>query len=248
MAAARRAYLLARVFISYRRSDTGAYAGAVAQRLAALQFESVFQDREDIALADNYADRIREGLAESDVVLVLIGPSWLTVRNHAGGRRLDDENDWVRREVALALELRKRVVPVLFDGARVPDVQSLPVNLVTLATTQGYDVNGNYLERDLDDLARRLERDLVAARASRDDRQAGAAAQRAASSPDFVRQLQFIWMALGVLTLALAVVPYFAPALPRLFWVFPATMTIAALFWWLYWAGEAMRPARPRFS
>ena len=248
MAAARRTYLLARVFISYRRSDTGAYADAVAQRLAAVQFESVFQDREDIALADNYADRIREGLAESDAVLVLIGPSWLTVRNHAGGRRLDDENDWVRREVALALELHKPVVPVLFDGARVPDVQSLPVNLVTLATTQGYDVNGNYLERDLDDLARRLERDLVAARASRDDRQAGAAAQRAASSPDFVRQLQFIWMALGVLTLALAVVPYFAPALPRLFWVFPATMTIAALFWWLYWAGEAMRPARPRFS
>ena len=248
MAAARRTYLLARVFISYRRSDTGAYADAVAQRLAAVQFESVFQDREDIALADNYADRIREGLAECDVVLVLIGPSWLTLRNGAGVRRLDDENDWVRREVALALELHKPVVPVLFDGARVPDVQSLPVNLVALATTQGYDVNGNYLERDLDDLARRLERDLVAARASRDDRQAGAAAQRAGSSPDFVRQLQFIWIALGVLTLGLAIVPYFAPALPRLFWVFPATMTIAALFWWLYWAGESMRPARPRFT
>ena len=248
MAAARRTYLLARVFISYRRSDTGAYADAVAQRLAAVQFESVFQDREDIALADNYADRIREGLAECDVVLVLIGPSWLTVRNGAGVRRLDDENDWVRREVALALELHKPVVPVLFDAARVPDVQSLPVNLVALATTQGYDVNGNYLERDLDDLARRLERDLVAARASRDDRQAGAAAQRAGSSPDFVRQLQFIWIALGVLTLGLAIVPYFAPALPRLFWVFPATMTIPALFWWLYWAGESMRPARPRFT
>ena len=248
MAADRRTYLLARVFISYRRSDTGAYADAVAQRLAAVQFESVFQDREDIALADNYADRIRQGLAESDVVLVLIGPSWLTVRTHAGGRRLDDENDWVRREVALALELHKPVVPVLFDGARVPDVQSLPVNLVALATTQGYDVNGNYLERDLDDLARRLERDLVAARASRDDRQAGAAAQRAGSSPDFVRQLQVIWIALGVLTLGLAIAPYFAPALPRLFWVFPATMTIAALFWWLYWAGESMRPARPRFT
>jgi hypothetical protein len=232
---------LARVFISYRRSDTGAYAGAVAQRLAALQFESVFQDREDIALADNYADRIREGLGECGVVLVLMGPSWLTVRNGAGTRRLDDEADWVRREVSLALELRKPVVPVLFDGTRVPDVASLPPDLAALATTQGYDVNGSYLERDLDDLARRLERDLVAAHAA-------TVAPRTASSPDFVRQLQYIWMALGGLTLLLAVVPYFAPALPRLFWVFPATMTVAALFWWLYWAGESMRPARPRFT
>jgi hypothetical protein len=75
---------VARLFISYRRSDTGAYADRLENRLAQFQFESVFLDRDDIGLAENYADTIRTALARSEAVLVLIGPTWATVADASG--------------------------------------------------------------------------------------------------------------------------------------------------------------------
>src|SRR6185295_8703836 len=106
---------MARLFISYRRSDTGAYADRLVARLSAFQFQAIFQDREDIDLADNYADQIRAALATCDAVLVLVGPGWTIAQDRAGNKRLDLPTDWVRREVTLALSMGVPIVPVLFD-------------------------------------------------------------------------------------------------------------------------------------
>jgi hypothetical protein len=230
---------MARLFLSYRRSDTGAYADRLAARLARFQFDAIFQDREDIALADNYADRIRADLSQCDAVLVLIGRSWTEARDAAGQRRLDDPADWVRREIALALSMRLKVIPVLFDAARVPAAGELPAGLAPLATAQGYDINGNYFDRDADDLASRLEQVLVAS--------ARIVATPQSPVPNRVLgQLQAIWVTLCAITIAVSIAPFFVPILPQFFWLFPGTMTVAAFFWWLYWLGESLRPARPR--
>ena len=53
----------------------------------------------------------------SKVVLALIGNKWLSVQDEHGRRRLDSTDDWVRHEVALALEVENRLIPVLVDGA-----------------------------------------------------------------------------------------------------------------------------------
>ena len=228
---------MAKLFLSYRRSDCGAYADRLAQRLRSFQFDTVFLDRDGIRLADDFADRIRAGLSESLAMLVLMGKGWITAQDDAGRRRLDDPTDWVRREVALALSRKLHVIPVLFDAARMPAAIDLPADLAPLAARQGYDINGNYFDRDADDLARKLEGMFVAgARA--------ASPGPAPVSTGLLSQLRVIWVLLAFVTIGVAVAPSFVPALPPFFWLFPCFMTAAAFLWWLYWLGESLRPAR----
>jgi hypothetical protein len=230
---------MARLFISYRRSDTGAYADRLVARLSAFQFQAIFQDREAIDLADDYADQIRSGLAKCDAVLVLIGPGWTTAQDRTGRKRLDIPNDWVRREVTLALSMGVPIVPVLFDSARTPSAADIPGDLAPLATAQGYDINGNYFDRDSDDLARRLEQSIVSrARATSD--------QTVPVKSRFLTQLQGIWIGLCVLALGFSITPFFVPALPGTFWMFPASMAVPAFLYWMYIQGEAIRAVRSR--
>jgi hypothetical protein len=214
--------------------DTGPYADKLRRRLAAFQFESIFQDREEIQLGENFADEIREGLAGCDAVLVLIGPRWPTVQDAAGRKRLDDPTDWVRREVTLAWHLKRPVIPVLFDGAQMPSAETLPNDLEALATAQGYAISGNYFDRDADYLARELERALLTRRQVTHD--------STSAQSGFLTQLKGIWIGLCVLALGFAVTPFFAPALPRIFWVFPASMAVPAFLYWMYLQGEVLRP------
>ena len=60
---------------------------------------------------------------------MVIGNSWASCTGQDGRRRLDDPKDWVRLEVAAALRRNVLVVPVLVDGARLPDPTSLPEEL-----------------------------------------------------------------------------------------------------------------------
>lgn len=235
---------MARLFLSYRRSDTGAYADRLAARLAAFQFDAIFLDREDIALGANYADRIRDELSQCDALLLLIGPGWLTAQGADGGPRLANPADWVRREAALALARRLPVIPVFFDSPPQLTPAALPAELAPLATAEGYDINGNYFDRDADDLGRRLETLLVRDRAVATT----PVDARPATATAFLRQLTWMWLLLFAATVATAVVPAFTPALPRSFWIFPGSMTMAAFLWRLYWMGEAARPARAHAS
>jgi TIR domain-containing protein len=228
---------MAKLFLSYRHDDTGAYAERLAQRLRSFQFETVFLDRDGIRLADDFADRIRSVLSQSTALLVLIGKDWLEARDKNGGRRLDDAADWVRREVALGLSLGLPVVPVLFDGARMPSMQELPAELAPLAVRQGYDVNGSYFDRDANDLARKLEEIMVAAGRT-------ISTKEPAAFSNLLRQFMIIWLALAVVTVTFAAAPSVMPVLPQTLWIFPGAMTLPAFFFWLYWLGESLRPAR----
>ena len=229
---------MARLFISYRRSDTGPYAGRLAARLARFQFESVFHDREDIPLGDNFADVVRHDLATSSAVLVLIGSRWLTACDDAGARRLDDSADWVRREISLALGRRLRVIPVLFDGALMPAATELPSEIAGFATSQAYDLTGAYFDRDADYLARRLEQDLIA--------ESDRPADRRPEPTPLLIQLLTICVVLTLVTVGTAVAPSVVPALPSTFWVFPGSMSLASFLWLLYWFGEGRRAVKAR--
>lgn len=229
---------MANLFLSYRRSDCGAYAERLALRLRAYQFETVFLDRDGIDLADDYSERIRSALSRATAVLVLIGRHWSDATDAAGRRRLDEPSDWVRREVELALSLGVPIVPVLFDGAQMPGAADVPAELAALTRAQGYDISQNYFDRDADDFARRLERRLIAgARAT------GRGSATAAGSGVLLRQLQLIWIGLFCVTAGVAVVPAFVPPVPDTFWIFPGTMTVAAFAWWLYCSSLSLRPA-----
>lgn len=121
---------VARVFLSYRREDTGQIVARLAEGLeAALGEGQVFYDRERLQGGDVWRERLKAAIQGSDVVVALIGKGWVQARDAASGmRRLDDPRDPVRLELETALaegrSRQLRIVPVLVDCAPRPDERS----------------------------------------------------------------------------------------------------------------------------
>ena len=130
---------MAGVFISYRREDATAWARLLHTHLEQrLGIGNVFMDVESIELGRDFRDVLRESVGSCDALICVIGQRWLSVTNTAGERRLDDPNDFVRIEVATALERANvNVIPVLVDEARMPDSAYLPDNLKDLVYRNG---------------------------------------------------------------------------------------------------------------
>ena len=142
-----------RVFISYRRDDAAGYAGRLEEALEQhLGRGSVFRDVLDIAPGADFVAVIRERLARAHTVLVLIGPRWVGPQAD-GRRRIDDENDFVRLEVATALERAARVIPVLLPGAELPAASTLPAPLVPLVARNALTLGDAHWQADVARLA-----------------------------------------------------------------------------------------------
>ena len=126
-----------KIFISYRRADSKAYAGRLHDRLVtAFGAENVFMDvnNDNIPLGRDFRGVLRESVAKCDVLLALIGKQWLTISDESGSRRLDNPNDFVRIEIESALQRTDcLVIPVAVDNASMPGAKDLPNTLSELA-------------------------------------------------------------------------------------------------------------------
>jgi len=126
------------IFINYRRGDDPGTTGRLYDRLEA-EFDrgQLFMDVEGhIRGGDDFVEVLKAQVARCDVLLAIIGPRWLTIADESGRRRLDNPEDWVRVEIAGALESGKRVIPVLVGGAAIPRAEQLPDDLKPLARRQ----------------------------------------------------------------------------------------------------------------
>ncbi len=122
------------IFVNYRRNDSEGEAGRLFDDLVShFSAESVFMDVAAIEPGRDFRKAIDQSIANCDVLLALIGPDWLEAKNAAGGRRLDDPDDFVRIELASALRRDVAVIPVLVRGAKMPHVEHLPEDLKELA-------------------------------------------------------------------------------------------------------------------
>jgi hypothetical protein len=147
-----------KVFLSYRRDDTGGRAGRLFDVFVArFGAHNVFQDVNAIAPGLDFAAQVEAAIKASDAVLVVIGPHWLGDLHHDGNRRIDRPDDFVRREVSSALAAGIRVVPVLVDGAPLPSSEELPDDVAPLVLRQAVTLRDASWHTDLDDLVRRLE-------------------------------------------------------------------------------------------
>jgi hypothetical protein len=63
---------------------------------------------DNIAPGLDFVRVLNERVAECDILLAVIGKSWITARDAAGARRLDDPDDFVRIEIESALTQGKR--------------------------------------------------------------------------------------------------------------------------------------------
>ena len=150
------------LFISYRREDQAGFAGRLADALgSAFGADNVFRDIEDIRPGEDFVVALQKQLHGVGVMLVMIGPAWLTTSRN-GVRRLDDPGDFVRLEVLAGLESGKPVIPVLVGGALMPAEADLPPALAGLARRQAVVLSDAGWRSDVERLVTSL-RDLLPA-------------------------------------------------------------------------------------
>lgn len=147
------------LFLSYRRTDTGGYAGRLTDALEQrFGHGSVFHDVETIAPGTDFAVSIDQAIAQATVVLVLIGDGWLEARDASGARLLDRDDDFVRIEAATALSSGRTVLPLLVEGARMPTPDTLPPDLRRLARQQALELSDSRWAHDIDRLVEAISR------------------------------------------------------------------------------------------
>ena len=119
------------VFVCYRHDDSPGQALRVYQLLSSkFGKDRVFMDV-TIPPAVDFVDWIERSIGAAGIVVAIIGRSWLA-RDADGGRRIDDERDFVRGELEGALERGMSVLPVLVDDAQMPGEAELPASLARL--------------------------------------------------------------------------------------------------------------------
>lgn len=121
-----------RIFLSYRRADSIAVTGRIYDRLVtAFGAENVFKDEDNIPPGANFESVLENQLSMCDVMLIIIGQTWASVKDEAGNPRLHQESDTVRMEVQTALGRTDRlmVIPILVNNATIPTIQELPESL-----------------------------------------------------------------------------------------------------------------------
>lgn len=144
------------IFISYRRDDAAADAGRLHDDLRRRYAENVFLDVSMGAGVD-FQEVLFAQLGSCDVLLALIGPRWLQARNEATGeRRLDEEVDYVRREIEAALATQKVVIPVLLPGVKMPRAEELPASIQDLARRNAFEFRYDRWSTDIDHLLEQL--------------------------------------------------------------------------------------------
>jgi len=146
------------IFISYRRSDAQGWAGRLGEDLAqAFGNIARFFDLASIPPGADFMVEIEHAVEAADVVLVLIGPRWLDLRDEHNTRRLDDPNDVVAAEVSLALARSPVVIPVLLGGIAMPGAAMLPEKLRSLARRNAFELSDSRWEYDRDRLFTAIE-------------------------------------------------------------------------------------------
>lgn len=134
------------VFISYRHEDTPHVTPRIFERIQKQFRRGVFCDVGHMDLGEDFRHSLRAAANDCAVMVAVIGPDWFGA-SPDGRRRIDEPEDWVRREVGIGLERNIPVIPVLVHPARMPAVADLPAPLQELAFRQAITV---YDDRQFD--------------------------------------------------------------------------------------------------
>ena len=134
------------VFISYRRDGGSELAQLVTRYLEARGYR-VCLDVTTLR-SGHFDDELRRQIANAKDFILLLTPSALD--------RCDDPEDWVRREIALALQLGIHFVPVMRSPFSMPAAEELPQEINDLPRHNAVDYEHGRSEHSLADIASRL--------------------------------------------------------------------------------------------
>jgi hypothetical protein len=146
------------VFLNYRRADEP-FGVAMLDRELSARFgsEAVFFASKSIQLGADWEEEMFAAVERSTALLAIMGRRWLDDADDAGRRRIDDEKDFVRREILLALELDKPVIPVRLGTPRL-STSDLPPELRVLPDRQDIELQFRTAGPDIDRLETKLRR------------------------------------------------------------------------------------------
>ena len=116
----------------------------------------MFRDLDTIEPGLDFVDAIDHALSDAEVMLVVIGPRWLS---DGAGSRLHQASDYVRLEIEAGLrQPGLRVIPVLVGGAVMPSADELPEELQALTRRNGVEMIDRRWRTDTAQLVGVLER------------------------------------------------------------------------------------------
>ncbi len=143
-----------KVFLSYRRKDSPGYAGRISDHIRRhLGSGLVFRDVDELEAGADFVDTIEKTISACRAFILVIGPQW-NPRDKDGRARLDDPQDWVRREIAGALAHNLFMIPALVDGARMPAVDELPAEIAAITRRHAIELDDGRFESDVERLVR----------------------------------------------------------------------------------------------
>ncbi|MEL6718348.1 MAG: toll/interleukin-1 receptor domain-containing protein, partial [Bacteroidota bacterium] len=146
--------MASKIFISYRRRDTAAVAGRLYDFLAEkFGSDCLFKDVDTIPYGRDFVEEINKAIDNSAIVLVMVGRYFLTDE-----KRLFRENDYVRYEIAYALQQGKIVIPILVNDALMPPSSKLPSDIQRLSTINGPELRNSKWRVDCLDFYEHLKR------------------------------------------------------------------------------------------
>jgi pterin-4a-carbinolamine dehydratase len=152
------------VFINYRQDDSAEAAQALYSQLSQhFSIADVFMDVNSIERGGVWPERLQRAVNECDAMLCVIGPQWLYARDRYGRRRIDIEEDWVRREIERSLHRDILIYPILVGDAEPLPREALPESIAALADRQASRLSRSDWMGDLRNLVIRLEGDNVIA-------------------------------------------------------------------------------------
>lgn len=149
---------MTQVFLNYRRADEP-FGVAMLDRELSARFgsEAVFFASKSIQLGSRWENEMFAAVEQSAALLAIMGRRWLDDVDDSGRRRIDDEKDFVRREILLALELDKPVIPVRLGTPRLSS-SDLPPELRELPDRQDIELQFRSAGPDIDRLETKLRR------------------------------------------------------------------------------------------
>jgi hypothetical protein len=182
-------------------------------------------DVASIGVGTRWAEVIEETLRSCDVAIILIGKRWLEI-GQGGVRRIDQPQDPTRLEIATALRLNLRIVPLLVLGAAVPERSDLPADVAAITEWQALRVDDDDFDHDAARLIRALEHQLGdheappqlddASQKQDEELQLAAGAEPVIGQPEVTRRRSGyfglslgrlrVWVTIGVAAVAIIVV------------------------------------------
>jgi len=120
-------------YVSYRSADSSNTMTALLTKLRECYGASNIILVQEMANNKDYQNALDHALRNVDAILIIIGKQWFTAMTDAGERKIDQTNDVVHYEVAMAFAFQKPIIAIRIDGADIPTAAMLPEDIRDLA-------------------------------------------------------------------------------------------------------------------